>query len=215
MAGWLLRSKQPVIVIDWSDLKPDKSWGLLRAAVPVGGRTLPILDKVFPGCEAGSPRAEKIFLQRLQKIVPATATATPVLVTDAGYRAPWFRAVSALGWHWLGRLRHRTLVKPTTACSETDWVPSRALYELLDGDGTRDMGLMDTVRNQPWPCRVVIHRRPNKGRKHRNLDGAAARTSSSRKVAARYREPWLLVASPALQLSARQLVRLYDRRMQI
>ena len=203
MAGWLLRSKQPVIVIDWSDLKPDKSWGLLRAAVPVGGRTLPILDMVFPGCEARSPRAEKIFLQRLQKIVPATAT--PVLVTDAGYRAPWFRAVSALGWHWLGRLRHRTLVKPTTACSETDWVPSRALYELLDGDGTRDMGLMDTVRNQPWPCRVVIHRRPNKGRKHRNLDGAAARASSSRKVAARYREPWLLVASPALQLSARQL----------
>ncbi|RBE11910.1 IS4 family transposase, partial [Xanthomonas oryzae pv. oryzae] len=39
MAHWLLRGDQPVIVIDWSDLKPDKSWCLLRAAVPVGGRT--------------------------------------------------------------------------------------------------------------------------------------------------------------------------------
>ncbi len=40
MAHWLLRGDQPVIVIDWSDLKPDKSWCLLRAAVPIGGRTL-------------------------------------------------------------------------------------------------------------------------------------------------------------------------------
>lgn len=213
MARWLLRNEQPVIVIDWSDLKPDKSWGLLRAAVPVGGRTLPILDMVFPGSQAGSPQAEKTFLQRLRQVVPEGAT--PILVTDAGYRAPWFRAVSALGWHWLGRVRHRTLVKPVQVHGEDDWVPSRALYALLDGYGTRDMGLMDTVRSQPWPSRVVIHRQPNKGRKHRNLNGVPARTTSSRKVAARHREPWLLVASPALQLSARQLVRLYARRMQI
>lgn len=213
MASWLLRSEHPVIVIDWSDLKPDKSWGLLRAAVPVGGRTLPILDMVFPGDQIGSPAAEKMFLQRLKQVVPDTAT--PVLVTDAGYRAPWFRAVSALGWHWLGRLRHRTLVKPADAHAEGDWVPSRALYELLDGCGTRDMGQMDTVRDQPWTCRVVIHRKHGKGRKHRNLDGQPARTSSSRKVAARYREPWLLVASPSLQLSARRMVNLYARRMQI
>ncbi|MCE4369393.1 IS4 family transposase, partial [Xanthomonas hortorum pv. vitians] len=41
-----VRGAQPVIVIDWSDLKPDKSWCLLRAAVPVGGRTLTLLDMV-------------------------------------------------------------------------------------------------------------------------------------------------------------------------
>ncbi|WP_172955747.1 hypothetical protein [Xanthomonas citri] len=29
-----------MIVIDWSDLKPGKSWCLLRGAVPIGGRTL-------------------------------------------------------------------------------------------------------------------------------------------------------------------------------
>src|SRR5699024_3649748 len=127
----------------------------------------------------------------------------------------WFHAVDALGWHWLGRLRNRTLAKPVDAHATDDWVPSRALYELLDGYGTRDMGLMDTVRAHPLTCRVVIHRKKGKGRKHRNLDGAPARTISSRKVAARYREPWLLVASPSLRLSARQLVTLYARRMQI
>lgn len=212
MARWLLRSAQPVIVVDWSDLKPDKSWCLLRAAVPVGGRTLPVLDMVFAGTEAGSPAAEQRFLQRLQQVVPETAK--PTLVTDAGFRRPWFRAVDAMGWQWLGRLRHRTMVKPVDAHGEDDWVPSRALYALLD-HGTRDMGLMDTVQAHPWTCRVVLHRKPAKGRKHLNLKGVPRRGKQSRKSAAGQREPWLLVASPSLGLSACQIVHLYARRMQI
>lgn len=212
MARWLLRSAQPVIVVDWSDLKPDKSWCLLRAAVPVGGRTLPVLDMVFAGTEAGSPAAEQRFLHRLQQVVPETAK--PTLVTDAGFRRPWFRAVDAIGWHWLGRLRHRTMVKPVDAHGEDQWVPSRGLYALLE-HGTRDMGLMDTVQSHPWTCRVVLHRKRAKGRKDLNLKGAPRRGKQSRKSAAGQREPWLLVASPGLGLSARQIVRLYARRMQI
>lgn len=95
MARWLVRGERPVIVIDWSDLKDDKSWHLLRAAVPVGGRTLPILDMVFPGGEQGSPKAEQRFLQRLKTVLPEGVR--PILVTDAGFRAPWFRAVAELG----------------------------------------------------------------------------------------------------------------------
>lgn len=212
MARWLLRSKQPVIVIDWSDLKPDKSWCLLRAAVPVGGRSLPVLDMVFAGAQAGSPAAEQRFLQRLKQVVPDAAK--PILVTDAGFRRPWFQAVDAIGWYWLGRLRHRTLVKPINVHGEADWIPSRALYALLD-HGTRDMGLMDTVRAHPWTCRVVLHCKQAKGRKHLNLQGKPIRGKSSRKSAAGQREPWLLVASPGLELNPRQIVTLYAKRMQI
>jgi hypothetical protein len=97
MARWLVRSKQPVIVIDWSDLKADGSWHLLRAAIPVGDRTLPILDMVFPAGQQGSPQAEKRFLQRLAHVLPSDVR--PILVTDAGFRSPWFHAVDAMGWH--------------------------------------------------------------------------------------------------------------------
>lgn len=213
MARWLLRSTQPIIVIDWSDLKADKAWCLLRAVVPVGGRTLPVLDMVFPGSQAGSPEAEKRFLERLKQIVPDTAR--PILVTDAGYRTPWFRQVDKLGWHWVGRLRHCTLVKPVDVHDKVAWVPSRSLYELLDHNGARDMGVMDTARATPWPCRIVLHRKKAKGRKHRNLKGKPVRSTQSRKSAARHSEPWLLVASPSLKLSARKIVLLYSRRMQI
>jgi hypothetical protein len=34
---------EPLIVIDWSDLKADQSLHLLRASLPVGGRSLTLL----------------------------------------------------------------------------------------------------------------------------------------------------------------------------
>jgi hypothetical protein len=101
MSRWLVCGERPVIVIDWTDLKPDKLWCLLRAAVPIGGRTLPMLDMVFPGKDQGSPQAERRFLQRLKALLPDQLR--PILVTDAGYRTPWFEAVSAMGWDWVGR----------------------------------------------------------------------------------------------------------------
>lgn len=214
MARWLVRNARPVIVIDWSDLKRDGSWFLLRAAIPVGGRTLPLLDMVFPAGEQGTPKAEKHFLQRLKAILPAGAK--PILVTDAGFRIPWFRAVADMDWLWLGRLRHRTQVKSVDVADTPDqWLPCKVLYELASRT-PRDLGLMDTARSQCWPCRMVVYGKPPKGRTHRNRKGAPARSKKSRQNADREREPWLLVASPALEdLSARQLVALYARRMQI
>jgi len=214
MARWLLRSERPVIVIDWSDLKADKAWCLLRAAVPVGGRTLPVLDMVFPGKQQGTPAAEKLFLTRLRMLIPSAVR--PILITDAGFRRPWFQVVSAMGWDWVGRLRHRTLVRPVDAADENDsWVPCHALHALATAH-PRDLGLMETVRNVPWVCRVVAYRKPPRGRKHRNRLGHVARSKISLQCASREREPWLIVASPALaDLSARQLVTLYGRRMQI
>ncbi|WP_258526180.1 IS4 family transposase, partial [Xanthomonas oryzae] len=129
MAHWLLRGDQPVIVIDWSDLKPDKSWCLLRAAVPVGGRTLTLLDMVVSGKQQGSPGAEKRFLQQLRALIPDDVR--PILVTDAGFRTPWFRAVSAMGWDWVGRLRGRTQVKPQDVPDDAvQWIDSRRLHAL-------------------------------------------------------------------------------------
>jgi hypothetical protein len=174
---------------------------------------LPVLDMVFPGKQQGTPAAEKLFLERLRSLIPRTVR--PILVTDAGFRRPWFHAVSAMGWDWVGRLRHRTLVKPVDVDENDAWVSCRVLYALATAR-PHDMGLMDTVRNAPWVCRAVVYRKPPRGRKHRTRFGHVARSKISLQCASREREPWLIVASPALaDLSARQLVTLYGRRMQI
>nr|WP_289399959.1 IS4-like element IS1481A family transposase [Xanthomonas campestris]MDM7697943.1 IS4-like element IS1481A family transposase [Xanthomonas campestris pv. campestris] len=216
MAHWLLRGAQPVIVIDWSDLKPDKSWCLLRAAVPVGGRTLTLLDMVVPGKQQGSPGAERRFLQQLRALVPDDVR--PILVTDAGFRTPWFRAVSAMGWCWVGRLRGRTQVKPQDVRNEADqWIDSRKLH-VLASNRACELPPMQANRSDPLDCRLVIYAKARQGRKqcNRRSPAKASRASSSLKAAAREREPWLIVASPQLHApSAKQLVNLYARRMQI
>ena len=214
MAQWLLRGPQPVIVVDWSDLKADRRWCLLRAAVPVGGRTLPVLDMVFPGRQQGSPAAEKHFLKRLAALIPKHVR--PILVTDAGFRCPWFREVAALGWDWVGRLRGTTRVKPVEVEDhDAQWVPCRGLHQLAN-DRPRMLPPMCINRSQALECCLAAYRKRAKGRKHITRHGAVARSKLSRQCAAREREPWLVIASPTLQhMSARQLVALYSRRMQI
>jgi len=27
----------------------------------------------------------------------------PIVVTDAGFRTPWFKEIESLGWDWVGR----------------------------------------------------------------------------------------------------------------
>jgi hypothetical protein len=209
-----VRSARPVIVIDWSDLKPDRSWHMLRAAIPVGGRTLPILDMVFPAGQQGAPQAEQRFLQQLKALLPEHAR--PILVTDAGFRIPWFRAVDALGWGWVGRLRDTTRVKPVEAEDAPDqWMPCKALYALAS-QTPRDLGPMHIAASQSWGARLIVYGKKPKGRQHLNRQGQRTRSKHSLQNAQREREPWLLLASSDLNhLSARQLVSLYARRMQI
>ncbi len=164
MARGLLRGPQPVLLMDWSDLKPDKSWCLLRAAVPVGGRTLTLLDTIVRGKEQGSAEAGRHFLQQLRKLIPEGVT--PILVTDAGFRTPWFRAVSALGWHWVGRLRGATRIKLQEAPNYPEhWHDSRTLHARAR-TVPRELPPAQVNRSSPLACRVVVCSKTRKGRKN-------------------------------------------------
>ena len=81
MAAWLIRAQRPIVVVDWSDLKADGRWCLLRAAVPMGGRTLTVCERIFPIDQLNSPQAQKKFLKDLRHVLPKGVT--PTLVTDA------------------------------------------------------------------------------------------------------------------------------------
>lgn len=47
-AMWLLRASRPVLVVDWSELKSDGKWHLLRAGVVAKGRTLIVYGRATP-----------------------------------------------------------------------------------------------------------------------------------------------------------------------
>ncbi len=94
-----------VIIVDWSDMAECKRHFLLRASVPVQGRSLTLYEEVHTLKSKEKPKTHQQFLQTLKSLLPPNCR--PILVTDAGFRTPWFKQVEALGWDWVGRIRNR------------------------------------------------------------------------------------------------------------
>ena len=101
--------REPVIIVDWTDLTADRRWQLLRAASPVGGRALTLYEEIHPLRHFANPRVHRAFLAQLKALLPEGVK--PILITDAGFRVPWFKTVERLGWHWIGRIRNRDFVR--------------------------------------------------------------------------------------------------------
>lgn len=208
---WLTGLPQILIVVDWSSLTADMQWHWLRASVVCDGRSITLYEEVHPRKHLGSLAVHTRFIKRLVKLVPQEAN-PPIVMTDAGFRNPWFRLIAAQGWQWLGRVRNRDFVRKNDA---EEWRPAKQLYGLAQAVAA-DLGAFETVRNRPLKCRLVLVKHSPKGRKHCYASGKEQDNSTARKIASRYREPWLLSCSPGLaHLSAEAVVRLYAQRMRI
>lgn len=235
-ARWLTGVSPLLIVVDWSSLSADMRWHWLRASVVVEGRSITLYEEVHPRAHLAAYTVHQRFLERLTCVLPAQRSA-PIILTDAGFRGPWFALLLAQGWQWVGRVRNRDFVcrvqsmKSRTAgdgCVERverfapapdtkspRWFPAKSLY--LGATATsEDLGLFDATRNKPNRCRLVRVKRLPKARKRRYASGKVHVNSNSRKQSAAAREPWLLSCSLGLShLSAETIVSLYAQRMTI
>lgn len=201
---------EPLIVIDWSDLTADRRWQLLRAAVPIGGRCLTLYEEIHPLARLGSPRVHCAFLANLKALLPEGVR--PILITDAGFRAPWFKAVNRLGWHWIGRIRNRTYLRPQGTAA---WVGCKTLYARAR-TRPQALGAYEVVRSNPLACHLCLVKRPKRHRIMKSVFGQPVRSNQSLKQARAQREPWLIAASPSLaHLDAAQIINAYAKRMQI
>lgn len=129
------------------------------------------------------------------------------MVTDAGFRNPWFKMVEKLSWDWVGRLRNRTLVR---ASEDTAWFSCKELYESASSM-PQYLGSMQLTRRLPLQCYFVLYKGKSKGRSKITCDGKRSRSAHSEQCAKREREPWILVTSKL----AKKVVNIYSTRMQI
>jgi hypothetical protein len=205
LSAWLVRGPSPLLLVDWTDLERDGRWCLLRAATPVGSRTLTVYERIYPRSVMNHPRVQIEFLRELSQLLPPASV--PILVTDAGFRSDWFRAVRGLGWHFLGRVRSNTQV-----LRHGSWQPCATLH-VLASRSARDLGTCPIVKGQPLSCRLAIVARPRRGRDQCTRKGKPCQSTTAKRARKGAREPWLLATS--LELSAARLVRIYAQRMQI
>ena len=208
-ARWLTGVRQLLVVIDWSDVTPDQRWHWLRASVAVEGRSVTLYEEVHPQHRLGNPKVHRQFLARVAELLPAGCE--PIVMTDAGFHSTWFKAVTAQGWAFIGRIRGRDLVQRGAG----PWIRGTALYSQA-GEQARDLGLHTSVRSNPIEARLVLVRLPARGRHRLNLYGRRRAGRTSLKCARAARDPWLLAASRRLDhLTAHAIVRLYAQRMRI
>jgi len=211
--AYLLVAKieQPIIHIDWSDLDEHKHNFLIRASIAVQGRSLTLYEEVHPLSRKESPKTHRLFMTKLKVMLPQDCK--PIIVTDAGFRVPWFTLVQSLNWDYVGRFRNRTCCKKL---SEKHWYGAKSLYAQANSRA-RCLGDFLLRKNAPFQSRLVIYKRHAKGRKDRTATGDRARRSKlSRANAEREKEPWLLATSLGTSsATARKVIQVYATRMQI
>lgn len=201
---------RPVILIDWSDLDEFGIHFLIRASIAFDGRSITLYEQVHDIKTKEKPATHKAFLRNLKTIMPENCR--PVIVTDAGFRAPFFRLVLAMGWNYVGRVRNRTTCRQT---EEQDWFPIKTLYEQATAT-PEDLGDFEMVACSPFKTRFVLYKKYPKGRHKVTRQKTRAKSAASEKHADREREPWLIATSlEATSRLAKHVVKIYQQRMQI
>lgn len=196
----LRQCARPVVLVDWTQAGQHVA---LVAAVPIGGRALPIYVEVHRLKKLGNAAVEKRFLCTLKTIIPTECRS--VIVSDAGFKGPFFQAVLDQGWDFLGRIRGTT--KAVSSVGET--ISKEQFYARALVTPT-DLGSFGLFVRQQIPCRLVLirkRRRPGPKR----LPPACKEEREMRQAAL---DPWLLATS-LVDDDAASIVRLYARRMQI
>ena len=204
------KKKKPIILVDWSGLTPCGQYHVLRASAPLPGRALTLLELVYPEKLYGSPTAHQQFLMTLKSILPRHCC--PIIVTDAGFRGPWFKLLQQFEWDFIGRVRNLTHCR---SFSSYIWRQCKVFYK----QATRvpkHLGRFYLAKSNPIECEFYLIKNGKKNRIKKNLKGKKVRCSVSKKHEKREQEPWLLATSLRHErLSAKKVVKIYKLRMTI
>jgi hypothetical protein len=206
----LKNNKNPAITVDWSGLTPCGAFHFLNASIAVSGRALALCSKAYPLKEYSKNKTHREFLKLLQGLLPQDCI--PIIVTDAGFRNPWFKLVLKMGWHFIGRVRNQTKYR---GINQRVWLPIKSLYEQATAKACY-IGHVLLSCSSPLACYFYLVKRKKKNRVKRNLVGKKVQCSVSKKHAKSANEPWLIASSlSAEEITAIEIVAIYSKRMQI
>jgi hypothetical protein len=201
-------NKQPIILLDWSDLDTCKRHFLLRASLASHGRGLCLYEEVYPVEQKEKPTTHMAFLKKLKQLLPDDCR--PIIVSDAGFKNPWFKSVLAIGWDFVGRVR-----KPCFYSTDGEqWQCITELYKQATGTAKSLSGKI--AKRNPLACELVLIKQKSKGRVSLNASGEKKQSSHSKKHSQSAEDPWLIATSLVhTKTLAKRIVKIYRMRMQI
>ncbi|WP_317919267.1 IS4 family transposase [Vibrio sp. MACH09] len=209
-ASMICHFTMPAILVDWADIREIQRLMVLRASVALSGRSVTVYERTFTLEEHNTDKVHKRFLKELASVLPRGCI--PLIVTDAGFKNPWFRAVEQQGWFWLSRVRgviHYT----DTKCD--NWKPISTLQKKATSR-SRYFGPCRLTSSNPITCGIYLYRAKIKGRKNQRSTGTNSKHQGSAFYSQAAKEGWILATNlPASRFTPAQMVKLYSKRMQI
>jgi len=198
------------IHIDWSCISSTTNIYVLRASLSMQGRAIVVYEEAHPKKNENNHETHVAFLNNLKKVLPINVK--PIIVTDAGFRGPWFKHVLELNWDFIGRLRNINSIK---LHDETSWCKSHLLY--ANATAVPDyVGHGILTHKNKVPCQFIRYKSKSKKRTKLNKNKKICRSGHSQKHARSHKEPWVLVTSlKATSSLAQKVVKIYSQRMQI
>jgi hypothetical protein len=211
MAAQLIpRWMSPWIHIDWSCINSTTNLYLLRASLSVKGRSIVLYEECHPKKKENNHTVHQQFLKNLKAVLPLCER--PIIVTDAGFRAPWFIAIRQIGWDFVGRLRNKNLVLLE---DKQTWQLSSSFFKQATGKPTH-LGHALLTEKEQVPTHIVLYKGKNKNRHKRNLNKKISTGGMSKRYSNAAKEPWVLVTSlPQARDNPAHIVNIYRQRMRI
>jgi hypothetical protein len=208
VAGFVIGTwAKPVILLDWTMVTDD--FHALVAAVPIGGRAVTIYEEVHPERHLGNARVQAAFLRALADVLPRGCR--PIVVTDAGFQGPFFRAVLRQGWNYVGRIRGTATMRLTSSRTSMTVAQAYASASTVP----RDLGAAILYSaHRAMNARLVLAAKPRRRRKHPWSGKRTGKGGVPRSTITGAKEPWLLATSLDAETAA-QIVAIYATRMQI
>ena len=203
--------KRPIIIVDWSKY-PNSDSSLLRATLVGDGRSLAIYDEVHPVKLEGNHKVHKAFIEKLSTFLDKECK--PIVLTDAGFRNPWFKLIAHMGWDYVGRVRGDG---NKMYCEEgsNDWMKVTETY-VKATNTPKYLGRIKLSKSNALQTDAYLYKERKKGRKSRKQNGEIREGRKEKEMRKSGQDPWLLVTSlKQCSSTAKKVVKIYKMRPQI
>ena len=198
-----------LVLVDWSTLG-DISRPLLRASVAFKGRAFTLYEEVHELKKVNNPTCHKHFLSQLKKVLPSGPNI--IICTDAGFKVPWFKAVEAMGWDWVARVRGVVMCKVE---GKQEWQYA-STYHAQATKKAKELGNLVLSKRHQYPCRAIVYKGLSSQRPSSAMSVRRPNCNQQKGYRKSAKEPWLLVTNLSSHtFSTAALVGLYKRRMSI
>lgn len=200
---------KPLISIDWTGA-PHHLHYCIRASINIKGRSFVLYEEVYERKFEKNTEINNQFLVTLKSLFPKHVK--PIVLTDAGFRGPWFKQISSLGWDYLGRVRNDNCYYDL---EKKVWNKTYSIYADAT-DKAAYIGSVLLTKRSEIKCNMFLFKGKPNGRKRYNKEGKVSKREYSQVCSKGHRDPLLVVTSlDENAYTAKQIINLYERRMEI